>query len=511
MFMMFFISGYFMPISLKTKSSSRFLQSKFKRIIIPWIIAVFTLIPAYKAIFLYSRGLPQEEWFSYFHIFERSGTDLSFFANNPSQNWLWFLPVLFLFQVAYLLLAKTNVFSLKISLKTGVILTFILGVIYSMVISETGLKGWTHSAILDFQSERLLVYFMAFLLGSLCYKLNVFEGNKINYKIYIVSNVSLTISLGIFTVVAINLFYNMIDPGRNHFFISNFVDRLAYYASAILAMLSFTQIFIHAFRFNLNNTNSIVKELGKNSYSVYIIHMIVLGVVALTMLDIPLHGGIKYLLLTTITFLLSNMIVYSWRKARQKTLNYKTVVTVLAVIIITGIAFTSQESKAKETTDKNTVMTSQHSQNMSLHAAVITGNVNAVKHHISSGTDLNEKEPEGGSTALISACVFGKTKIAELLIEAGADIHARNNNGSTALHTAAFFCRTEVIQTLLNHGADPSVKNNAGATPVQTVLGPFTTVKGIYEYFQKVYEPLGLKLDLEQIEKTRPLVAGMLE
>ena len=140
MFIMFFISGYFVRFSVKNRTSWEFLKSKFTRIFIPWIIAVFTLIPAYKVIFLFSRGLPQEEWFTYFHIFQRTGTDLSFFANNPSQSWLWFLPVLFLFQAIYLVLKKTNLLSIKISLKTGVVLVFIVGVIYSMVISISGLN-----------------------------------------------------------------------------------------------------------------------------------------------------------------------------------------------------------------------------------------------------------------------------------------------------------------------------------------------------------------------------------
>ncbi len=53
MFSIFFISGYFVPISVKRKSSREFIKAKFKRIYLPWIIAVFTLIPAYKFIFLY--------------------------------------------------------------------------------------------------------------------------------------------------------------------------------------------------------------------------------------------------------------------------------------------------------------------------------------------------------------------------------------------------------------------------------------------------------------------------
>ncbi|QGY43993.1 acyltransferase family protein [Maribellus comscasis] len=512
MFMMFFISGYFIPGSLKNKNSWEFIKSKIKRIMLPWIIAVFTLIPAYKAIFLFARGLPQEKWFSYFHIFERTGTDLAFFANNPTQNWLWFLPVLFMFQVIYLGLAKTKILKVKVSLKTAVVLTFILGVIYSMVISEAGLKGWTHSPLLDFQNERLLVYFMSFLLGSLCYKLNAFKGTKPNYKIYIASNVTLTISLGVFTLFAINLFYNLIEPGRNHFFISNFADRLVYYASALLAMLSFLQILIHAFRFNLNKTNPVWGELSKNSYAVYIIHMVVLGVVALAMIHLPVHGGIKYVLLSGFTFLLSNMIIYSWRKTRQKSINAKTVITIMAVVFIIGTAFQKTENKPQKA-DEQPIRVQQpvNQPQMSLHAAVITGNMEMVNYHIKAGSDVNKKEAAGGSSPLITACVFGQTEAALALIKAGADVNQTNNDGSTALHTAAFFCRTEVIEVLLANGVDKSIKNNAGSTAAESVTVPFETVKPIYDYFSKVYEPLGLTLDYEKLKATRPVIAEMLK
>jgi fucose 4-O-acetylase-like acetyltransferase len=108
MFILFFVSGYFIAQSYKKRKISQFIIAKFKRIMIPWILAVFTLIPAYKYIFLYSRGLPQEEWYTYFHFFTRTDGNMGFFADNPAQNWLWFLPVLFMFQVTYALLARTQ-------------------------------------------------------------------------------------------------------------------------------------------------------------------------------------------------------------------------------------------------------------------------------------------------------------------------------------------------------------------------------------------------------------------
>jgi len=309
MFMLFFISGYFIPNSVKSKSTWNFLKSKFKRIYLPWIIAVFTLIPAYKVIFLYSRGMPQEVCYSYFHFFKRAGTDLTYFSNDLSQHWLWFLPILFLFQILYLIMSKTKLLSINISLKTGVLLTFVIGVIYSMIISISGLKGWTLSALLDFQNERLLVYFMVFLLGALCYKHKVFEVQKRSKKYSIIFNLVLWFSLTIYTIVALNLFFNIIEPSRNFYFISPTFDRIIYYSTEIIAMLSFIYIFVDLFKFNINKSGKIWSELNKNSYNVYIIHMIVLGMIALPLVYISIPAIVKYFLLAILTFIISNSII----------------------------------------------------------------------------------------------------------------------------------------------------------------------------------------------------------
>lgn len=511
MFIIFFISGYLVPVSLKSKTSIEFLKSKMKRLLIPWTVAVFTLIPAYKFIFLYSRGLPQEEWFSYFHFFERAGSDLSFYANNPAQNWLWFLPVLFLFQVIYLVLAKTKMLSLKINLKTAIIAMLVFGVVYSVTIAQLGFNGWFDSAILHFQRERLLVYLMSFLLGSLCYKLKVFESAPKNKRLYILANVVLTVTLSIFTAVALNTFFNIIDPQRNFYFISKFADRVTYYAFGMASQLTLLYVFLYGFRKSLNRRYVLMDELNRNSYSVYIIHTIVLGVVALSLLGLPIPSGVKFIMLTILTFSLSNLLIYSWRKIRQFQIDTKTVVTAVISTVIVLAAFTAYPEPSNNTKEQKTTETSQKPQSgNSIHAAVIAGDTQSVKTLIASGADINKKEPANDSSPLITACFLGETEIALLLIDAGAKLNATNKEGSTALHTAAFFCRTEIVDALLKHGADTTVKNNSGSTAVQSVQAPFEAVKGIYEYFGKVYEPLGLQLDLERIEKTRPEIAELL-
>ena len=148
---------------------------------------------------------------------------------------------------------------------------------------------------------------------------------------------------------------------------------------------------------------------------------------------------------------------------------------------------------------------------MNINAAVLSGNLEAVKQHIKAQTDINEKEAMSGSTPLITAASFGKNEIAKVLIDAGADLAIKNNDGSTALHTAAFFCRVEIVQMLIDAKADKTIRNNFGATPRESVMGPFAEIKPIYEMLQQQLGPIGLQIDLNEIEKTRSVIAMMLQ
>lgn len=58
-------------------------------------------------------------------------------------------------------------------------------------------------------------------------------------------------------------------------------------------------------------------------------------------------------------------------------------------------------------------------------------------------------------------------EVVALLIERGADVHARNDKGWQALHVAAAQWRPELTVTLLRAGADPNATDDEGRTPIR--------------------------------------------
>jgi fucose 4-O-acetylase-like acetyltransferase len=298
----FLISGYLTPISLKSKNGWVFLKSKFKRLIIPWMIAVLTLMPLYKFIFLYSRNLPQQNWTTYFH-----------WSNDVwSQNWLWFLPVLFLFDILYLLITRVKIKCPEINLKQAVGAILLVGFIYSVCMDMFNFQGWTKTILLDFQNERLLIYFIMFLLGGLCSKLKTFESKPKNMKLYIIIICTAWIPVIIYRFFYLNV---LMKPGE--FIYSRMVDTLLLWFNFHLSLLCLLYLMITTFRYYVDKQGKISKALNKNSYHVYIIHTIVMGGLAMILIHITLPSLLKFLLLTVTTFGISNLIIYFYRKVIQ--------------------------------------------------------------------------------------------------------------------------------------------------------------------------------------------------
>ena len=135
--------------------------------------------------------------------------------------------------------------------------------------------------------------------------------------------------------------------------------------------------------------------------------------------------------------------------------------------------------------------------------AAKTGDIEALKNYLSNGADPNSTDPKFGVTALSWAALEGKDEIAELLIEAGADVDTKNFDGATPLHAAAFMGQLEVVQLLLENGADVAAKTMNGETPLDSAQANWSYTRSIAKY-------LKISLDSEKVKAGRAKVVELL-
>ena len=89
-----------------------------------------------------------------------------------------------------------------------------------------------------------------------------------------------------------------------------------------------------------------------------------------------------------------------------------------------------------------------------------------VSRCLEAGADIHARD-EYQQTPLHTAARFNENpEVIPILLRAGADIHARDDTEHTPLITAAYSQSTDVITVLLEAGADIHARNDSGATPL---------------------------------------------
>ena len=107
-----------------------------------------------------------------------------------------------------------------------------------------------------------------------------------------------------------------------------------------------------------------------------------------------------------------------------------------------------------------------------LHIMCSKGDIWYVKRHLDKGSDVNAKD-ENGVTPLHYAAEGGYNEIVELLIAAGADVHAKGDEaGETPLHNAAYEGHKEIAELLIAAGANVSAISDGGITPLYIATEP---------------------------------------
>ena len=97
-----------------------------------------------------------------------------------------------------------------------------------------------------------------------------------------------------------------------------------------------------------------------------------------------------------------------------------------------------------------------------LRRAAIKGDVETVRSLLSKGANLNWRA--GGWTILMFVSREGRTEIAKILLEHGADPNVKGREGATAVTISAEHGHAELVKVLLGGGADVNGKNDHGNT-----------------------------------------------
>jgi ankyrin repeat protein len=111
-----------------------------------------------------------------------------------------------------------------------------------------------------------------------------------------------------------------------------------------------------------------------------------------------------------------------------------------------------------------------------LHAAAEEGNIDVVKsllERVAGNNGRNESDRTSfilDMTPLHKASQYGHPEVAQVLIDHGANLNARDQNHWTPIHYSAEHVHVGLVKLLLERGADVHAMNDEGGTPYHVSL-----------------------------------------
>ncbi len=132
--------------------------------------------------------------------------------------------------------------------------------------------------------------------------------------------------------------------------------------------------------------------------------------------------------------------------------------------------------------------------------AAAKGDTAQVRNLLDKGTSANSRHVLTGWSALTAASYHGRLEIVRILIQAGANVNARDKNGGTPLLKAVIVpdaenisdllkVKAEIVRELLKAGADPHLRDRFGGSAWeqaiinnhQELIDAFDKVRGVKE------------------------------
>jgi hypothetical protein len=305
--LMFLISGLFVYRAMEKKGPRKFFIDRFKRLGIPFVIAITIIIPiAY---------LP-----SFYLVNHRF--DLAFFVSDYllRQQWPvgppWFIWLLLLFNAIAIIIPSRffSWVSIKVAQFARSPFRFFLTAFVVLTLSFipislwVGQYTWTGLGPFDFQLNRLLFYFIFFVfgagLGSGDWENHLFLNNKLLNRSWQFWSV-----LCLLSFLSVQLFtYNVWDivrAGKLGVDTAWFLFDLIFVASCIFSSMAFVSFFKQKMSKNLKYWSN----LSSNAFGIYLVHYVFITWLQFALLDILLPVIIKFSIVFLGTFIASWAII----------------------------------------------------------------------------------------------------------------------------------------------------------------------------------------------------------
>ncbi len=284
----FFLAGYFALPSLYKQGILRFLTGKFRRLGVPWLLALFVIIPM-SLYFTRVKANPDlvhqpfwQYWMTYLADFGTFRVGL-LSVDKTNQMHFWFLSLLLTFFTAFGLFhavrsripgTSSGTSPIKEPGSKKSILKFILlaGLLgsagYFAVTLMTPDMSWlTVDLLWQFQPGGLVLYIACFALGVFAYSRQWFVGNRFPDHLSILVPIGLSLTAAFF-LVGQDVFAHPLD--------SNLLPiglLLAFSVIRTFLCLTFLVVFVAYARTYWNRLSVFNQKLAENSYNIYLVHL----------------------------------------------------------------------------------------------------------------------------------------------------------------------------------------------------------------------------------------------
>ncbi len=291
---LFFISGYFALPSLHRYGSYRFLKKKIIRLGIPWLVGVLLVGPIRIYIYQYSRGFEDISMWQLFVLkTQEAATFYTGFITSSQQfhhSHFWFLSLLLFFFFVFVLLHKAISFragraspenqitepSIKSIILVFVLISIVTAVItlimFLLFIKEPGKQPFVIIAsILQFQPTRVGLYTTCFATGIYTFYKNWF------YSIKTLGSPLGWLVLTLLLLLAEENVFASLTSGLTPVLGVAYVTIKSFLVfSIIMSLMTFGGKY-------WNSGSKLNQLLANNSYSIYLIHFVIVLSVQLVM------------------------------------------------------------------------------------------------------------------------------------------------------------------------------------------------------------------------------------